>query len=336
MAASRLTVIIPVHNGASTLERCLEAVFASEGASPEVVVVDDGSTDATPEILARFPVRVVRHDIAHGAAAARNAGAREAATELICFVDSDIVVRPDTFAEVLRSLVGDGGADGVDGVVGMLARDTEVPGFASQYENLYMHFMYLEHAEEMDIFYTSLAAIRRGVFIDSGGFDETYAGAGIEDMELGQRLVRTGHGLRLNKNLQVHHLKRFGLVQLLRINRRKATGTLRIWLRNRGEGLDNRKHVGPGWSFLLGIPGSGAGLAGVATGLILGLPVVWGAAFAVLLAVALMNGRFLSFLAATNGITFLAASIPFFYVQFVNYGIGLTLGLAGYIFGDKH
>ena len=100
--------------------------------------------------------------------------------------------------------------------------------------------------------------------------------------------------------------------------------------------MDNRKHVGPGWAFLLGIPGSALGLAGLAVGLIAALPAVSATALVMLVAVALANGRFLSFLAATRGNLFLVGAIPFFYVQFVNYGIGLTLGLAGYLFGDKH
>jgi glycosyltransferase involved in cell wall biosynthesis len=333
-----LSVVIPVFNGEATLQRCLSAVFASDfasmggaGAVLEVIAVDDGSTDRTGEILARHPVKVVRQATSHGAAAARNAGAARATAEVVCFLDADVVVDRTTLPEVLRSFED----PGCDGVVGMLSAETEPTNFASRYENLYMHFMYLHHDEEMDIFYTSLAAIRRSVFEASGGFDEAYSGAGIEDMELGQRLVRAGKRLRLNKKLQVIHLKRFGWSQLLRINRRKASGTIRIMLRNRAARRAGRKHVGPDWSFLLGIPGTILALLALVAA---ALGQAWAAFVSgvLLIGVAALNLRFLRFLRAAAGTGFLLAAIPFFYVQFVNYGVGLAHGTIGYVLGDKH
>jgi len=338
MQAPALSVVIPVFNGEPTLERCLSAVFRSdlgsetEGASAlEVIVVDDGSTDRTGEILARHPVKVIRHGTPRGAAAARNAGAREASAGIVCFLDADVVIDPATLREVLRSFQD---AE-CDGVVGMLGAETEHANFASRYENLYMHFMYLHHDEEIDIFYTSLAAIRRAVFEASGGFNEAYAGSGIEDMELGQRLVRQGRRLRLNKKLQVFHLKRFGWRQLLRVNRRKASGTIRIMLRNRAAKQSARKHVGPDWSFLAGIPGTLLALLGLVAA---ALGQLWAAVGSglVLIGVAALNLRFLRFLRSAAGTGFLLAAIPFFYVQFLNYGIGLAHGTIGYVLGDRH
>jgi glycosyltransferase involved in cell wall biosynthesis len=332
MQEPTLSVVIPVHNGEATLPRCLAAVLAGRGSSVEVIVVDDGSTDATPRILAERPVRVIRHERPRGAAAARNAGARAACAPVVCFLDADVVVGPELLATTERSLR----ESGVDGVVGMLARDTEPRNLASQYENLYMHYMYLNHPEEMDIFYTSFAAIKRDVFLEAGGFDEAYGGAGIEDMELGQRLVREGRRLRLDRRLQVLHLKRFGVGQLLRINRRKAAGTLRIMLRNRRGGHRNRKHVGPDWSFLLGIPLTGLALAALVGGAAAAFWPALAAAAVLLGLVAALNARFLSCLARARGFGFLLAAIPFFYVQFVNYGVGLASGLTGYVFGDRY
>ena len=328
-----LSVVIPVRNGEVTLRRCLDAVFAALVPGCEVIVVDDGSTDGTGAILTRYSVREIRHDRPRGAAAARNAGARLAAAPVVCFLDADVVVAEDTFRIVLESFED----PAVHGVVGMMGPETEHGNFASQYENLYMHYMYLTHAEEMDIFYTSLAAIQREVFLAVGGFDEHYVGAGIEDMELGQRLVREGYRLRLNRTLQVFHLKRFRWWSLLAVNRHKAAGTLRIMLRNRANGKHaGGQHVGPDWRFLSGIPATALAGLGLVGGVVFSVWFVALAALGLFALVALINARFLVFLGRMRGIRFLAVAIPFFFVQFVNYGAGLTRGLVGYLGGDRY
>lgn len=335
MGTPALSVVIPVHNGAHYLDRCFAGIATSRFRDFEVVVVDDASTDDLPDVLRRHPdVRSVRNETPRGAGGARNVGVEAARADRICFIDSDIVVREETFAIVDRRL----SEDGVDGVVGMLDKTTEGTNFPSRYENDYMHFVYREHAEEMDILYTSIAAIHRAPFEAVGGFDENYRGAGIEDMELGQRLVKAGYRLRLDHSLRVYHLKRFGWRQLLRINRRKATGSLRIMLRNRREkkapptGAD--LHVGPDLRFLAGIPATGAML--VAALAAWWWPWAGWVALALGLTVLTLNFGFLSFMRRERGIGFALAAIPFLLVQFVNYGIGLVIGLAGFVLGDEY
>jgi glycosyltransferase involved in cell wall biosynthesis len=87
-----VSVIIPTFNRAAYLPESLESVLRQEGPSFEVVVVDDGSTDETPAILARYgdAVRVVarQHE---GIAAARNAGVAVARGQFVAFHDSDDV-----------------------------------------------------------------------------------------------------------------------------------------------------------------------------------------------------------------------------------------------------
>jgi glycosyltransferase involved in cell wall biosynthesis len=93
-----LSVIVPVYNGAATLVEQLDALAAQSWAGTwEVVVVDNGSTDATPQLIAarvaaddRF--RTVRADDAHNLAYVRNVGVRAAAGDAVAFADADDVV----------------------------------------------------------------------------------------------------------------------------------------------------------------------------------------------------------------------------------------------------
>ena len=111
-----VSVVIPVYNGASTLERCLAALSAQSLAANafEVIVVDDGSTDATPAIAGRFDVRVIRQ-MNRGAPAARNAGIAAARGEWAAFTDADCVPSRHWLQRLLRSVAGRSNAIGVAG-----------------------------------------------------------------------------------------------------------------------------------------------------------------------------------------------------------------------------
>ncbi len=87
-----ISVVIPAKDRARTLPECLHSVLAQTVPPAEVVVVDDGSTDDTAEVLAAFAARGVRHERlpqGRGAQAARNWGVRCASNEWIAFQDSD-------------------------------------------------------------------------------------------------------------------------------------------------------------------------------------------------------------------------------------------------------
>ena len=91
---SAISAIIPTRNRAALLELALASVFAQNRPPGEVIVVDDGSTDETPALLAEtaktapVPLRVIRQDN-RGAAAARNAGIAAARGDLLAFLDDD-------------------------------------------------------------------------------------------------------------------------------------------------------------------------------------------------------------------------------------------------------
>jgi glycosyltransferase involved in cell wall biosynthesis len=100
----RVSVVIPTYQRSDLVGRAIASVLAQQGPSFEVVVVDDGSTDSTPDVLSAIAdprVRVVRQANA-GRGAARNAGLRVARGELVTFLDSDDEALPGWLAEVDR------------------------------------------------------------------------------------------------------------------------------------------------------------------------------------------------------------------------------------------
>jgi GT2 family glycosyltransferase len=105
LAALPVTAIVPCFNAAPWLRQCLESVLDQSRPVAEVVVVDDGSTDASAAIAAEYPVRVVRLGVNRGAAAARNGGIRAASHDILAWIDADDYWDDSHCAEVVPLLL---------------------------------------------------------------------------------------------------------------------------------------------------------------------------------------------------------------------------------------
>lgn len=101
--AVRVSVVVATFNGGRTLRTCLESLQRLNYPDYEVILVDDGSTDRTPEIAAEFPAIRYLRQTNQGLSAARNAGIRAATGEIVAFTDDDCRADEDW----LHYLVGD-------------------------------------------------------------------------------------------------------------------------------------------------------------------------------------------------------------------------------------
>jgi glycosyltransferase involved in cell wall biosynthesis len=328
----KISVIIPTYNGAATLEQCLEAVFRSDYGDYEVIVVDDCSTDATPQIAARFPCRVICHERNRGAAAAKNTGAAAALGDVVFFIDSDVLVRPDTLSLVAEDLQD----PTVDAVVGLLDKAMPYPEFPSQFKNLWMHYTYARLPEYVGVFYTSAAAARKAVFQALGGFDPHYTGPSVtEDIELGMRLLTEGYRVRLDKRLQVMHLKRYTLGSLILTDIARSAGLTKTLIRNKLGRTGRKYYASVPWFFQLSVPVSAVMLAALA------LTPVWpaqagGAAVLALAAIWALNAPFLAFLGRTRGMRFLLQSALFLPLNLWVSGVGALKGIVDFARGVRY
>lgn len=103
-----VTIIIPAYNAASYLCRAIDSLLAQTWKQLEVLVIDDGSTDATGTIADEYAARDDRVRVVHkangGVAAARNTGLEEARGDLIGFTDSDDWVQPAFVSLLVNTL----------------------------------------------------------------------------------------------------------------------------------------------------------------------------------------------------------------------------------------
>ena len=208
-----ISVVVPVYNGDRVLPRCLEALRRSRGVTWECIVVDDGSSDASAAIARQWGARVLqRGGPPSGPGQARNLGAGVARSALLCFLDADVLVRPDTLAHFVALFEAD---PDLAAAFGSYDAQPAAPDLLSQYRNLLHHFVHQSGREAASTFWAGCGAIRRGVFEAMGGFDPRYTRPSIEDIELGARLRASGARIRLAKHVQVTHLKRWTLRGIL-------------------------------------------------------------------------------------------------------------------------
>jgi glycosyltransferase involved in cell wall biosynthesis len=214
LALPRLSVIVPVHNGGLHLSRCLEALRVSHYREFEVIVVDDCSTDGTPGIARRFGARCLRTPSTLGPAGARNLGVRNARGSIVVFVDADVVLPPNALELVADEFESD---PELAAVFGSYDEAPAWESFLSQYKNLMHSYVHQNSNERAVTFWAGCGAIRKDVFERFGGFDASrYQRPSIEDIEFGYRLTQAGQKIRLNKRLQVKHLKRWTARSMLR------------------------------------------------------------------------------------------------------------------------
>lgn len=227
--ASSLSVVIPTHNRAEVLNRCLGALFQQDGlgGDSEIIVVDDGSHDETRAVVhaaaTRAPVPVhYLWQTASGPAAARNRGIRAAAGDIILFLGDDIIAGPALVSQHLSSHAAFPGV--MTGVLGFVTWSDRVPisPYMRWLESSGEQFAYGALADGSLVdparyLYTSNLSLKRRVVIESGEwFDERFRHALLEDIDLGRRLAWRGFTLYYNRAATAVHEHAITLSQYAR------------------------------------------------------------------------------------------------------------------------
>jgi len=227
MADEKLSVIVPVFNKAEYSQRCLKALLQTSWRPMELIVVDNGSTDDTPQVLretsasareAGIDFRLISNDSNLGACTARNQALAAAEGEFIALLDNDVVIGRRSWAQRLidvlhrRSNVGivgpkllfasppnliqfAGGAVTPSGRVDFIGRGK--PADAPEFNT----------AREVQCFISACWMMPRRIYDELGGFDEEFNPVQFEDIDFSYRVRNAGYKILYEPGVWMYHFE---------------------------------------------------------------------------------------------------------------------------------
>lgn len=211
------TIVVPVHNKASLTKQVLgDLLSGTDCADAEIIVVDDGSSDLTAELLEFFRprVKVLTNDINQGFAASCNRGVGEASNEMVVLLNNDVRTVAG-WLEALISYAEDHPTAAVIGAKLLFANNTVqhagvVIGQDRNPYHLYAGFPgdhpAVSRSRKFQIVTGACMLVRRSVFLAHGGFDPTFVN-GHEDVDLCLRLTNAGHEVHLCASSVLYHVE---------------------------------------------------------------------------------------------------------------------------------
>ena len=235
--AIRVTVVIPAYNATKTIHDGLDSFARQSFPADEVelIIVDDESTDGTPEYIEHYVkdwggahprVRVLRQ--AHrGPAAARNLGAEAAQGEFLLFTDADCVPHVDWIKEMVAPFQSPGIA-AVKGAYKTKQRSLVARFAQAEFEARYRQ---LAAAEYVDVVFSYSAGFRREVFRTIGGFDTSFPVADNEDTDLSYRVATAGYKIKFKPAAIIYHQHPATLKQYLRKKHSRAYWRVMVYKR---------------------------------------------------------------------------------------------------------
>jgi GT2 family glycosyltransferase len=181
---------------------CLDALLTQvAGRASEILVVDDGSTDATADVVLRYPgVRLITQANT-GPAAARNLGAAEARGKLLLFTDDDCVPLPG-WLDAMLDPFKNSEVVGAKGVYRTQQRSLAARFVQIEYEDKYR---IMAGVPSIDFIDTYSAAFVRVRFLEMGGYDTSFPVACAEDVELSYRMSARGWVMKFAPAAVVYH-----------------------------------------------------------------------------------------------------------------------------------
>lgn len=196
----QVSIIIPSYNSEGTIRQTLDAVLDQDFKDYEVIVVDDGSEDSTCKVVEEYRVRLVKQKH-KGPAAARNLGAKVAGGDILLFTDSDCIAERNWIKEMIQPFE----EESIVGVQGRYkTKQPKIVARFAQYEIEERYGRMLKH-KYIDFVGSYSAAYRSKVFLNVGGFDESFTIASGEDPDLSFRLASKGYKLVFNPSAIVYH-----------------------------------------------------------------------------------------------------------------------------------
>ena len=202
MSSASISIVIPAFNAQKTIAQTLQAVLSQDYEQLfEVIVVDDGSTDKTAQIVQSFQQVRYIYQPNSGPATARNRGIDESHGELVCFTDSDCLPRTDWISELVRYF-SEPNIAVVAGSYG-IANDKNLLASCIHQEIIFRHNKLIPIFSKSFGSYNFCA--RKNILQALGGFDTHYRYASGEDNDLSYKILKAGYKIYFARSALVDH-----------------------------------------------------------------------------------------------------------------------------------
>ena len=217
----KFSVIIPSFNSKKTIEECIKSILNQHYSKKnyEVIVIDDGSTDNSLDLIKKYSVKIIRQKN-KGPAVARNVGAKYASGKYLVFTDSDCVVDKywlksiDEGFKEYHKISGIGG-EILNGNCSLMGKVSHLIDFGGNVDNK-------EGVIKTMSIPSANICYKRDIFREIGGFNEKLVT--MEDRELNWRLVKNGYKILCYPKVKVYHYANISFFNLIkkRFNRAKT------------------------------------------------------------------------------------------------------------------
>jgi mycofactocin system glycosyltransferase len=219
-----VSVIIPVRNRSDDIEVCLQSLTKIDYPHDklEIIVVDDASTDQTPDVICRFPVRLIRLKQHKQASYCRNLAAQKARGDLLAFIDSDCSA-DSTWLRELVPAFKDAQLGALGGIVDSYFNDNGLDRYEKVKSSLNVSCWFRRSQKNDPFFYLPACnlLVRHRLFLELGGFKEELVVG--EDVDLCWRIRKRGYHFEYRPEGRVYHKHRNRVISFCR--RRFEYGT---------------------------------------------------------------------------------------------------------------
>lgn len=205
----KISLYIPSYNSSRTIKECLEAVLKQTAVPQEVMVIDDGSTDGSVDIIRRYPVRLICNDGNRGLVYSRNRAFTLASGEFVAALDADCVASPDWLLN-LMSVFEESDVAGAGGRV----REQCTSGIADKWRCLHMNQGWGNCRLDFPPFLYGSNTVFRKAAIEEVGFYNENLFNNYEDVDISRRIYDYGFKLVYNPEAKIEHLRKDNLVSL--------------------------------------------------------------------------------------------------------------------------
>lgn len=205
------SVIIPFHANLHQLSRCLASLQPLPPRT-EIIVAADRAPRECERVAFRHGARLIRVAGPGGPAAARNQAAAQSRSDVLIFIDADVVVSSSALHAMVREFAAN---PSMGGLFGSYDDDPGCQNFFSQYKNLAHAYVHRSSGRVARSFWAGFGGMRAEAFYSVGGFNEGFSRPCIEDIDLGDRVSAAGHRVLIDRRLHGCHLKRWTFRSML-------------------------------------------------------------------------------------------------------------------------